>query len=207
MARALRGGSGGRLAGKATTGLNSGIGTPGEAPGPEEEGTRPLHQANRLWVQPTGTRAKKPSQVPQPLALPGFLSSGPESSRGSSLTQRGLHSGKVWAKGRILSLGASSNRDPRGDDILSPEQTNMSTLQLHQPAPCGPAAPASTPLSSPTQVGARSASFWGLSTHQPCPRQTLAGEREREAQAWGGPCRGPGPSCGGCLAHLGQVTA
>ena len=61
------------------TGLASGIGTPGKAPGPEEESTRRPHQANRLWVQPTGTRAKKPSRdhspVPTrlPLQRPGIM--------------------------------------------------------------------------------------------------------------------------------------
>lgn len=164
---------------------------------------KPVTSGSNPWEHEPRRLHRHHSPFPQP----GFLSSSPESLHGSSLTQRDLHSGKVWAKGRILSLGGSSNGDPRGDDILSPEQTSASTLQPHVPALCSPTAPTSTPLSSPTAVGARPASFWGLSTHQPCPRQTPAGEREREAQAWGGPCRGTGPSCGGCLAHLGQVTA
>lgn len=169
------------MAGKATTGLNSGIGTPGEAPGPEEEGTHPLHQANRLWVQPTGTRAKKPSQVPQPLAPPGFVSSGPESSRGSSLTQRGLHSGKVWAKGRILSLGASSNRDPRGDDILSPEQTNVFHTAAARACPLRPCCPHFNPSQLPHTSGSQVCLILGaqhtsaLPSPNPCRRKGKGG--------------------------------
>ena len=142
------------LAGKATAGLDSSIGTPGKAPGPGEESTLPHShlQADHLWIQATRTRAKKPSQRPQPLPQPGCLSSGLESSRGSSLTQRALHSGKVWAKGSSLSLGTPSNGDPRSNDILSPEQTSSSTLrpqQPHVPDLCSPTAPLQPLLGPP----------------------------------------------------------
>ena len=40
---------------------------PRESLGPEEESTRPPHQASHLWVQPMGTWTKKTSQAPQPL--------------------------------------------------------------------------------------------------------------------------------------------